>query len=104
MWIDTHCHLDFEPLNNNIDCELKLCYKNRVNNIIVPSVKPDNINKVIEISEMYQNCFYALGFHPMFVDDLNDSHLKQLEESIKKSNPIAVGEIGLDLFIRKDYI
>ena len=46
MWIDTHCHLDFEPLNNNIDCELKLCYKNKVNSIIVPSIKPDNINKV----------------------------------------------------------
>ena len=45
MWIDTHCHLDFEPLNNNIDRELKLCYENRVNSIIVPSVKPENINK-----------------------------------------------------------
>ena len=102
MWIDTHCHLDFDPLHNNIDCELKLCYENKVNSIIVPSIKPDNIKKVIEISEMHHNCFYALGFHPMYVDDLNDSHLDQLEESIKNSNPIAVGEIGLDLFVRKD--
>ena len=75
MWIDTHCHLDFEPLNNNIDCELKLCYKNKVNSIIVPSIKPDNINRVIEISKIHQNCFYALGFHPMYLDDLSLIHI-----------------------------
>lgn len=102
MWIDTHCHLDFEPLNSNIDLELNLCQKNKVSSIIIPTIKPDNINKVIEMSEKYQNCFYALGFHPMYVDDLNDRHLNQLEEFIIKSNPLAVGEIGLDLFVRKD--
>tara|TARA_B100000035_G_scaffold315433_1_gene336167 strand:- start:1543 stop:2322 length:780 start_codon:yes stop_codon:yes gene_type:complete len=102
MWIDTHCHLDFEPLNSNIECVLNLCYKNKVNSIIVPSVKPDNIHRVIELSEKNRSCFYALGFHPMYVDDLKESHLYQLEESIKNSNPIAVGEIGLDLFISKD--
>lgn len=102
MWIDTHCHLDFEPLNSNIDSVLNLCRKNKVSSIIIPSIKPDNINKVIEISKKHQNCFYALGFHPMYVDDLMDSHLNQLEEYILKSNPIAVGEIGLDLFVRKD--
>ena len=102
MWIDTHCHLDFEPLKSNIDSVLTLCLKNKVTSIIVPSVKPNNINKVIELSREHQNCFYALGYHPLHVDDLNDSHLHQLEESIKKSNPIAIGEIGLDLFIQKD--
>ena len=102
MWIDTHCHLDFEPLISNIDSVLTLCLKNKVTSIIVPSVKPNNINKVIELSREHQNCFYALGYHPLHVDNLNDSHLHQLEESIQKSNPIAIGEIGLDLFIQKD--
>ena len=50
MWIDTHCHLDFEPLKSNIDSVLTLCLKNKVTSIIVPSVKPNNINKVIELS------------------------------------------------------
>ena len=75
MWIDTHCHLDFDPLNNNIECELKLCYENKVNSIIVPSIKPDNINKVIEISKIHRNCFYALGFHPMNIHTKLFSHI-----------------------------
>ena len=102
MWIDSHCHLDFEPLNGNINSVLNLCTKNDIMCIIVPSIKPDNLDKVIEISHQHKQCFYALGFHPMYVKDLSDNDLSLLERYIKNFNPIAVGEIGLDLFASKD--
>ncbi len=104
MWIDTHCHLDFEPLSNNIGNVLNQCEQNNIDSIIIPSVMPENLKKVVDLSKNHKDCFYALGFHPLFINKLDDKDLEVLTSHIELSNPIAIGEIGLDLYLRKDNI
>ena len=102
MWIDTHCHLDFNPLKTNISSVINEARKNRVDAIIIPSVDLGNISRVIELSDRYRECYYALGFHPMFLEKIDPHDLEILNKYIIKYNPVAIGEIGLDLFVRKD--
>jgi TatD DNase family protein len=104
MWIDTHCHLDFEPLKSNIKSVFNLCCKNKIDGIIIPSIHPSNMDQVIQIADKYSNWFYALGIHPLYIEQLNDNDLNVLQDYIESFNPIAIGEIGLDLFVRKDNI
>jgi|TARA_B110000967_G_C18646077_1_gene440960 TatD DNase family protein len=103
MWIDSHCHLDFLPISS-IKKVLKSARNSQISNIIIPSVSPENLSSVLAIARQDDSLFYALGFHPMYVEGINDSDLFKLSDYIKNSSPVAIGEIGLDLFVRKDNI
>ena len=103
MWIDSHCHLDFfsPPFIKEV---LKSARKSQITNIIIPSVSPENLSRVLDLAEQDDSLFYALGFHPMYINKIEDSDLITLSDSVKNSSPVAIGEIGLDMFVRKDNI
>ncbi|MBT3826743.1 MAG: TatD family deoxyribonuclease, partial [Nitrosomonadales bacterium] len=58
--IDTHCHLDQPPLFDNIEKVIKQSVESDIEGIIIPSVSPENINKVIRVSQRFDMCFLAL--------------------------------------------
>ena len=101
MWIDTHCHLD-DDLFKKSEEVIRLCLEENVNCMVIPAVNKNNFDQVIRISDRNKECAYALGFHPMHLDGFQEKDLELLENYLLKNDPVAVGEIGLDLFIRKD--
>ena len=78
--INSHAHLDFEQMHAIADNAVA----------IIPSVGRQNWTDV----QLYP--YYALGIHPWVVDQHHQSDLDQLEYLIKCTNPIAIGECGLD--------
>ena len=103
MWIDSHCHLDFFP-TQIIKKTIKSAKNSQVTNIVIPSVSPKNLSQVVDLAGQDDSLFYALGFHPMYIDEIDDSDLHRLAECVKNSLPVAIGEIGIDLFAKKDNI
>ena len=103
MWIDSHCHLDFFPVPT-IKKVLKSARKSQISNIIVPSVSPANLSRVLDLAGQDTTLSYALGFHPMYIDEIDDVGLFKLSDFVKNSSPVAIGEIGIDLFVKKDNI
>jgi TatD DNase family protein len=97
--IDTHCHLDHPSLFKNIEKIVKNSVNNDIDRIIVPSVSPKNLNDVIKISQRFDLCSIALGFHPFFADRIKDEDFKTLYLLLIEYDVIAVGEIGLDKFL-----
>ena len=98
--IDSHCHLDFEQFDVDRDNVLSHCQQLGVKNIIVPAVTANywsNLNSVCQSSDML---FPTLGLHPMFMAEHKPEHMKQLEELIDIYQPIAIGEIGLDFYLK----
>ena len=102
MWIDSHCHLDNSLLCQNSEEVIGSYLAEGVDHVIIPAVSKYNFDKVIEIADMYKHCSYALGYHPVFLDEFEDADLKLLENYLLENNSVAVGEIGIDLFHRKD--
>ncbi|MDC0423357.1 TatD family hydrolase [Methylophilaceae bacterium] len=103
MWIDSHCHLDFFP-DTIIKKTIKSARNSQISNIVIPSVSPENLTRVREIAVQDDTLSYALGFHPMYIDKINNSDLVKLSDSVRNNSPVAIGEIGIDLFIKKNNI
>lgn len=100
MLIDTHAHLEFEPLVNEIDKVIKRAEENDVQKIITLGVSIARAEKAIKIAEKYDNIYAAIGIHP---DDVkaHDLHnaMEKFEEMIRTSKKIvAIGETGLDYY------
>jgi len=104
MLIDTHCHLDAPEFDADRDEVVSQAKETGVEMIVIPAVEPNNFHKVIALSNQYSNCTYALGMHPMYIDNASPGDVKRLHALIKqelknKSKLVAVGEIGLDFFV-----
>ena len=64
MIVDSHCHLDFEPLLSNINEVLKNAKKNNIKSILTIGTSLESSKKVLEIVEKYENIYGAVGIHP----------------------------------------
>lgn len=106
MLIDTHCHLDAPEFNADRDAEVQASVAQGIAAIVVPAVCASNFQTVISLSKQYPQCWYALGWHPMYIDTAKPSDMHALRQLITQqlSQPnklVAVGEIGLDFFVTK---
>jgi TatD DNase family protein len=107
MLIDTHCHLDSPAFDADRDDVVLQSKAIGLQTIVVPSIGPNNFSTVMHLSKQYASCCYALGVHPMVVDDVKPSDITKLRDLVektlrKKNKLVAIGEIGLDFFVTKD--
>ena len=64
MIIDSHCHLDYDPLVNNIDQVLLNAKNNNISKLLTIGTSLESSKKVLEIVEKYENIYGAIGMHP----------------------------------------
>jgi len=96
--------MDFIVKLSEIDDEVKDLENSGVGAIVIPAVKRKNFDDVIGFSKKNPKCFFALGYHPLFIGEYEIGDLEILSNYLSKYNPVAVGEIGLDFSIKKDNI
>lgn len=99
MLIDTHCHLDAAEFDADRDRIAVETIRSGISHIVVPAVARDNFDKVIALYAQHENCAYALGIHPMYVDDASVDDIETLKTYVQNNRPVAIGEIGLDFFV-----
>ena len=101
MIIDSHCHLDYEPLINNIDQVLLNAKNENITNLLTIGTSLESSKKVLEIVNKYPNVYGAIGIHP----NSTTGNLDKLDEilMLKKKNKkiISFGETGLDYFYKR---
>lgn len=73
--IDTHCHLDAAEFDADREQALNEAIASGVSAIVIPAVTPDNFAHVAALSQQYPQCCYALGMHPMYVDNISPSEI-----------------------------
>ena len=101
MIIDSHCHLDYEPLISDINKIILNAKKNNVTNLLTIGTSLESSKRVLEIVEKYENIYGAIGIHPNSTTN-NLSDLNELVDIKKKSKKIiAFGETGLDYFYKR---
>ncbi|HSI38243.1 MAG TPA: TatD family hydrolase [Methylotenera sp.] len=104
MLIDTHCHLDAAEFDADRDNVALQAIQKGVSRIVIPAVARDNFDTVIALCDQHKNCSYALGVHPMYVDNATMDDIEVLKTYVAENNPVAIGEIGLDYFVTKSNI
>ena len=99
MIIDSHCHLEYEPMASNLSDVVKRALNNNVQYLLSISTTNDSYLKILKIVEKYKNIYGTYGIHPHETKDYKN--LKEIE-IIKKINLnkkiIGIGETGLDFY------
>ncbi|MFC1765673.1 TatD family hydrolase [Planctomycetota bacterium] len=95
-WIDTHCHLTFEPLFENVDFVLRRSRDAGVNRWITVGTDVDHSCKAVAMARQHEGLYATVGQHPHDAKDLDGDGLSILKELTKKEKVVAVGETGLD--------
>ena len=96
--IDSHCHLDHEPLLNNINEVLKRSKDVGLKKLLTICTTLKSFNNIKNILTIDKIIYGTFGIHPHETDNDNISK-KIIVENIKK-NPklIGIGETGLDFY------
>jgi len=102
QWIDTHCHLDAREFDADRPAVVARARAAGVAMQVLPAVGVFNFDTVRALAHEH-GLAYALGIHPLCVGDAADDDLDRLEQALQahKDDPrlVAVGEIGVDLFV-----
>jgi TatD DNase family protein len=100
-FVDTHCHFDFPPFTGAEAESLHLAQQSGVRDIIVPAVTADRFHGILSLAKKFPQLYAALGLHPLYIAQHTDDDLALLDTLLSQRDPrvVAVGEIGLDLFM-----
>lgn len=97
--VDTHSHLDAGEFDADRDAVYDRACAAGVAVQLVPAVTAANFSDVAATCERYPGCLPAWGMHPMYIHVHHEKHLAELRRQIEQWRPVAVGEIGIDLFV-----
>lgn len=104
MLIDTHCHLDASEFDPDRTEVIRRAQGAGVRAIVIPAVARGGFDTVRDLAGSFEGGTYALGIHPIAVPGATDEDLDVLAACIEAAlgDPrfVAVGEIGLDFFIK----
>ncbi len=103
--IDTHCHLDGEEFQEDLDTVVTRAREAGVTAIGVPGIDLKSCDTVLEVCRRYSGyCFPMLGLHPEEVRSDWREVLARIKESIKSlPSTIAIGEVGLDFYWSREF-
>ena len=66
-----------------------------VKGFLIPGADFDTLNRAIELSEKYEEVFFAVGTHPYDIEKYDE---KIIEKYVNHPKCIAIGECGLDYY------
>lgn len=116
--IDTHAHLDMgiginsndnneqlekQASDSEIEANLALMNEYGVKKVIIPSVEVKTLDRVVEISNKYENVYSMVGIFPSEAKTYTDEVEEKLFSLAQNKNVVAVGEVGLDYYWDKSF-
>jgi TatD DNase family protein len=96
MLIDSHCHLDFPQLSDELDAVLARAQDAGVALMVTISTRVAQFGKLTDIVEARDNVFCSIGTHPHNAAEEPDVTADELIEIARHPKVVAIGEAGLD--------
>ena len=100
--VDSHCHLDFPELFQELDEIVDRAINTGVNRMVTICTKPSNNKTTIGIVERFPEIFYAQGIHPHYAATEPAISIESLISLSKHPKMIGIGESGLDYYYTKE--
>ena len=101
MIIDSHCHLEHEPMISNLNEVIKRALKNNVKYMLSISTTDESYLRILEIIKNYQNIYGTYGIHPHETKNYKNLKKSDIVKKISLSKKIiAIGETGLDYYYK----
>ncbi len=96
--IDSHCHLDHEPLLSDLDNVIKRSKDIGIKKILTISTSIESFSRVKEIVHKDDMIFGTIGIHPHEADN-NEINSEFIINNLNENKKIiGIGETGLDFY------
>lgn len=93
---DTHCHLNLNSFDHDLDLVLQRASYANVTKILVPGIDIPTSQSAIQLAEKYPQVYAAVGIHPNSGNSWDTSSQDAIKQMAKHPKVVAIGEIGLD--------
>lgn len=100
--IDSHCHLDDDRYDAIRDQVVAAAGVAGVLRIVIPATTANRWDKLKQVSAAFPGLYPAYGLHPMFIEQHQLAHLRELDEWLDREKPVALGECGIDFFVSRN--
>ena len=97
MFVDSHCHLDFPELRDDLAQVLQAMRENDVTHALCIAVEMDTWPLVHGIARAHDNLYASVGVHPDYQDTTEPSE-DVLVARAAEPKIVAIGETGLDYY------
>jgi len=97
LLVDSHCHINLEPLSEDIPGVLERAKKNNVLYMLCVSLTLEDFPKIVTLFESEPHIFSSVGVHPT-CRGVREPTVQDLVELAADANVVAIGETGLDYF------
>ena len=99
MIIDSHCHLDYPSLYDQLDDVIIRATRNKVKFLLTICTTLKSFEKIKLIINKYKNIYGTFGIHPHETKNFTNIDSKFISDLKKKNKKsIGVGETGLDYY------
>jgi TatD DNase family protein len=97
MFVDSHCHINFEGLADRLPQVLENMRAHQVTHALCVSVDFETLPSVLAIASAHENIFASVGVHPDH-EDAHEPTVAELVELAQHPKVVAIGETGLDYY------
>ncbi len=95
--VDSHCHINFDPLGGDIPGLLARARANDVESMLCVAVTLEEYPEVLALAREHEHIHASVGVHPN-VTDGEDPTVERLVALGCDEHVVAIGETGLDYF------
>ena len=97
---DTHCHLDVAAFQVDREQVLTAARAAGVKHLLVPAIDREGWQHLWNFCETDACLYPAIGLHPVLLNEHKNEDIEALDDFVTRHRPIAIGEIGLDYFVK----
>lgn len=95
--VDTHCHLDMDAYEDDLDQVIERAVKVGVATVLTIGIDVESSARAVELAAAHRPVFASVGIHPHNVSGLSERHYDIIKSLAAKPEVVAYGEIGMDL-------
>ena len=101
--IDSHCHLNFNSIKNNISNIVNNAKNNKITAILSINTNPNEFLEHYNLINSYKSVFITYGLHPENVSKNISINKNLIISNTHLDKVIGIGETGLDFYHSVEY-
>ncbi len=97
QFVDSHCHINFDPLGQNVQQVLDNARAQDVAHLLCVAVNLEDFPQVRALAHAHAHIYASVGVHPNERDG-KDPSVEELTDLANDDRVVAIGETGLDYY------
>ncbi len=99
MIVDSHCHLNYEPMSNDLSETIRRANRDGVKYMLTISTEDKSFSKILQIVREHESVYGTYGIHPHEAKAHKNLKCVDIINKLNQNNKIiGIGESGLDFY------